>query len=253
MDATDNNLIDVRLAEIRTIARGTNLYRLQALSDTRLPSAAAGAHIDVHLANDLVRQYSLVINSPAETDYVIAVKQDAASRGGSAFIHQNFKVGGALKVSAPRNHFPLDETAPFTTLIAGGIGITPIYSMVQRLISLRKSWSLHYASRSRADMAFLAELPDTPHVHKHFDDESGGAFLDVARIVNEAPNKSHFYCCGPMPLMQSFEKVAASVPSERKHVEYFTAKETASMSSLQPESRGRSSTGSSAAATSRTI
>lgn len=225
----ESQLIEVRLSEIRHVARDINLYRLRAIGSTDLRSGTAGGHIDVHLSNGLIRQYSLVINSRSEKDYVIAVKEDAASRGGSTFIHKSFQVGMTLTISGPRNHFPLNEAAPHTVLIAGGIGITPIYSMVQRLVALEKAWVLYYASRSRADMAFIGELLNMPNVHCHFDDESQGAFLNIRTIIHTAPNGSHFYCCGPMPLMQAFETEAIAIPTERKHVEYFGAKDTPSL------------------------
>jgi ferredoxin-NADP reductase len=200
-DSGATGLIDVRLSEIRDAARDTRLYRFAPIDRAPLPPWSAGAHIDLHLANGLIRQYSLVLEDRTATDYVVAVKRDTASRGGSAYIHAELRVGAALQISAPRNNFPLDEIAAHSVLIAGGIGITPIFSMMQRLIHLDRPWSLYYACRSRQDMAFLDALPTAPHVHLHFDAESGGAYLNLQDIVTSAPPGAHFYCCGPLPLM----------------------------------------------------
>src|SRR3954470_24095074 len=103
----DSALIDVRLTAIRYAARDTNLYELSRPDDGVLPAAEAGAHIDLHLPNGLVRQYSLTLPDPAPTRYVIGIERDAASRGGSKYIFDQLKVGTALKISAPQNHFAL--------------------------------------------------------------------------------------------------------------------------------------------------
>src|SRR4051794_6910722 len=111
-------LIKVRLSDIREAARDTRLYRFEPIGQTPLPPWSPGAHIDLHLVNGLIRQYSLVLEDRAAPDYVVAVKRDAASRGGSAYIHAELRVGTALEISAPRNNFPLDESAAHSVLIA---------------------------------------------------------------------------------------------------------------------------------------
>jgi ferredoxin-NADP reductase len=223
--------IATHVADVRELARNTRLYVLQALAG-ELPPAAAGSHIDLHLANGLVRQYSLVISRPGTSQYEIAVKLDERSRGGSSLIHSSLRVGDRVDISAPRNHFPLDEAAPHTLFVAGGIGITPIYSMLHRLRSLRRSWELHYACRSKVDAAFLDELANYGEVHFHFDDENDGRFFDVKRVFATTDPMASFYCCGPSPLMEAFEREAASanVPSTNVHMEYFTAKEPLTLS-----------------------
>jgi ferredoxin-NADP reductase len=160
---------------------------------------------------------------------VIGVKLDAQSRGGSTYIHGNFRVGTACRISPPRNHFALHEQAAHSVLIAGGIGITPIFSMVQRLIRIGRPWDLYYACRSRADMAFLDDLSGLPTAHLHFDDEHNGAPMDLRDIVTMAPADAHVYCCGPMPLTTAFKQAAAALRPERVHVEYFTPKEAPSL------------------------
>jgi ferredoxin-NADP reductase len=218
-------LIDVRLTAIRYAARDTHLYEFSRLDGQPLPAYAPGAHIDLHLPNGLVRQYSLIEAEPDPLRYTVSVKRDPASRGGSRFVHDELRVGRTLKISPPRNNFPLVEDAPHVLLLAGGIGITPIWCMVQRLERLGRPWTLYYAARSRADMAFLHALEAMTPAQFHFDDENAGTVLDVARIVAEAPKDAHLYCCGPTPMLKAFEAATADWPREQVHVEYFTPKQ----------------------------
>ena len=217
-------LIEVRLIAIRYAARDTSLFEFQSIDGRPLPVYEPGAHIDLHLPTGVLRNYSLTVAAPEPSVYTVGIKRDPASRGGSRFIHDELRVGTTLKIGGPRNNFRLREDAASTVLIAGGIGITPIWCMVQKLNTLGHEWHLHYACRSREDMAFRQELERMPQAALHFDDESGG-FLDVAAIVAAAPTDAHLYCCGPAPMLQAFETATKEWPSEQVHVEYFTAKE----------------------------
>ncbi len=218
-------LIEVRVADVRTAAQDTKLYELRSADGKPLPASEPGAHIDVLLPNGKQRQYSLTVCEPNPERYLIGVKRDPASRGGSAYMHDEVQAGQTLKIRPPRNHFPLVENAPHVVLIAGGIGVTPIYCMAQRLAGLGRSWELHYSCRSRADMAFREELSKFKEAHLHFDDESGGKFLDMAAIVAKAPKDAHLYCCGPMPMLKAFEAATAEWPRTQIHVEYFAPKQ----------------------------
>lgn len=218
-----HELIEVRLVSVRYAARDTNLYEFQRSNGKPLPSTSAGAHIDLYLSQTLVRQYSLVNDGDEPSAYLIGVKRDPASRGGSTYMHDQLRVGDLLKISPPRNNFPLDETVEHTVLIAGGIGITPILCMLQRLQTLGKSWTLHYSSRSRVDAPFLDKLSNMPAVNLHFDQENPGKFLNLASIVAKAPVGSHFYCCGPLPMLKAYEGATSELPREQVHVEYFSS------------------------------
>src|SRR5690606_3453931 len=125
-------------------ARDTYLVELTPPGGGVLPAATPGAHVDLHLGNGLIRSYSLVSPDRQPTRYLVAIKRDAASRGGSRYVHEHLRVGTVMKVSAPRNHCPLREDARHTMLIAGGIGITPIWCMVQHLEAAGASWELWY-------------------------------------------------------------------------------------------------------------
>ena len=223
-DQVKDSPLSVRLNAIRYVARDTSIYELTNVAGTPLPPYAPGAHIDLHLPNGIVRQYSLLEPEPSGETYSIAVKRDPASRGGSRSVHEELRVGQTLTISAPRNNFPLVENASHVILLAGGIGITPIWCMAQRLHKLGHSWALHYACRSRADMAFVDALAEMGKAHFHFDDENQGKVLDVGSIVAAAPRDAHLYCCGPTPMLQAFEQATASWPRAQVHVEYFTPK-----------------------------
>ena len=219
-----DELIDVRLTAIRYAARDTNLYEFQRPDGKPLPDYKPGAHVDLHLPNGLIRNYSLIVARPDPGVYTFGIKRDPASRGGSRYIHDELRVGKTLKISMPRSNFPLEEDAKHTILLAGGIGITPIWCMVQRLQELGRSWQLYYSCRSRADMAFLDALEGMAPSQFHFDDESAGKFLDIAAIAAEAPKDTHLYCCGPTPMLNAFEAATKDWPREQIHVEYFTPK-----------------------------
>jgi vanillate O-demethylase ferredoxin subunit len=200
-------------------------YELRPVDGTVLPPFTAGAHIDLSLLNGLVRSYSLVNPQSERHRYVIAVQKDRASRGGSNWVHEHFRVGDLLVVNGPRNNFALDESAEESVFIAGGIGITPILSMIERLGAIGRDWELIYCSRTRAGTPFLEALEALPRVRFNFDQEPGGRMLDIAGAVRAAPANAHLYCCGPMPMLDAFEKATKDLPRERVHVEYFTAKE----------------------------
>ena len=203
---------------------------LRPLESNVLPPFTAGAHVDLHLPTGLVRSYSLLNTQSERHRYVIGVQRDRTSRGGSAWVHDKLRVGDPIKISGPRNNFPLTEDAPQSILIAGGIGITPILGMVRQLDALGRPWVLHYCTRTRAGAAFIDELEALAAngrgvIRFNFDEEPGGATLDLAALAVAAPKDAHLYCCGPLPMLAAFEAATAAWPREQVHVEYFTAKE----------------------------
>lgn len=231
--------LELRIVAVRYAARDTLVFELESPNGALLPGAQAGSHIGLHLQNGLQRQYSLVETGPELRRYVIAVKRDAFSRGGSSFMHDVLRVGEIVKVDRPRNNFPLAEDARHTILIAGGIGITPILSMARRLNELGRSWSLVYSCRAREFAAFLPELEALGHAHLHFDAENSRV-LDFASVLSDLPSHAHVYCCGPGPMLASFEQATSAFSPEQIHVEYFTAKEEAAVSGGYSVSLARS-------------
>ncbi len=218
-------MIDVVVRRVVDEAQAIKSYELAPAADRPLPAFEAGAHVDVALGDGLVRSYSLIGPLGDPGLYRIAVALDAHSRGGSSHLHQSVAPGTRLRISAPRNHFALVEDAANSTLIAGGIGITPIWCMVQRLNQLKRPWQVHYACRTRAAAAFVPALTDAAragqgHVSFWFDDEQGQP-MDIAGIVRTASTDTHLYCCGPASMMGAFRDAAAAESSDRIHLEYF--------------------------------
>ena len=191
-----SRLIKARLVAVRFGARDTNLYEFVSSGGVPLSPAEPGAHIDLHLPNGLIRKYSLLESVSTPSSYVIGVKRDAKSRGGSSYLHEQIRVGSTLTISTPRNNFPLAEDAPHTVLIAGGIGITPIWCMWRELKSRGRSAQLVYACRTRADALFLGEVSADAGACLSFDDENPGGFLDIGGMLAGVPAHSHLFCCG---------------------------------------------------------
>jgi vanillate O-demethylase ferredoxin subunit len=215
---------DILLFDLRPPAR-----------DLALPGFTAGAHIDLHLPGGLVRSYSL-INPQGETHrYVIAVNKDSASRGGSRYLHEAARVGDCMTIGRPRNNFELAEDAPHSVLIAGGIGVTPLWCMVQRLAQLGMSWQLYYCARTRDQAAFLDEIESLgrragARLVLNFDHEPGGKILDLQAVMHDAPRKAHVYCCGPSAMLAAFQEASTGWPQEQIHLEYFSASTPAATS-----------------------
>jgi ferredoxin-NADP reductase len=154
------------------------------------------------------------------------VKKASPSRGASAYLHDELRVGAEIEIAPPRNNFALHESATHSVLIAGGIGVTPIWSMLRRLIALGASWELHYASSTHEDAAFLDEFrqlaeADPARVNLAFSREPGGQRLDFREIVAAAPQGSHFYACGPAGMLDAYELATAGLPHEQVHMERF--------------------------------
>lgn len=219
--------LSLRVIRMEWEAEGVISVALARPDGGELPAFAPGAHIDLILPNGVTRSYSLSGDPADRLRYVVGVGLDAKSRGGSSYIHNQLRVGQILQVSEPRNHFPLVEDAPMVVLIAGGIGITPLYCMARRLAALGRPYEMHYATRNAARMAFLPQMRALGGpVHVHYDEEQGGSPLDVAAIFSRYPAGTHYYCCGPVPMLAAFEAAgaAAGIPDANIHVEYFTAK-----------------------------
>lgn len=213
-------------------AEGIHSLELVAAGGGELGAFTAGAHIDVHLPGGLSRSYSLINSQHERRRYVIAVSKDPKSRGGSRFIHESLRVGQVLECSLPRNNFELHEDAERSLFIAGGIGITPILGMIRRLGELNRPYQLHYCARRRTVAAFadeIAALADSRQVRLNFDQEPGGTQLDISAVVAAAAPQTHLYCCGPVPMLDAFEKATASRDPRFVHVESFTGRHEAAL------------------------
>ncbi|MFD5794627.1 PDR/VanB family oxidoreductase [Streptomyces diastatochromogenes] len=169
-----------------------------------LPAWEPGAHVDLLLGPGLERQYSLCSDPADRSAWRVAVLREPAGRGGSAHVHGQLGVGDKVRVRGPRNHFRL-EPAPRYRFVAGGIGITPILPMLAAAEAAGAEWSLLYGGRSRGSMAFTTELARYgDRVALAPQDESG--LLDLGPVLDEVPDGTLVYCCGPAPLLDAVEE-----------------------------------------------
>jgi ferredoxin-NADP reductase len=190
-----------------------------------LPAWAPGAHVDLVLAEGLVRQYSLCGDPDDLSTLHVAVLREEAGRGGSQHVHDDLGEGDVVHVRGPRNHFPLVQADRYL-FIAGGIGITPILPMIAQAEAAGDDWQLVYGGRTRSSMAFQAELQDRypGKVVIHPQDEAG--LLDLPTLLAD-PGATAVYCCGPEGLLAAVEERCASLPKGTLHVERFAPKDGA--------------------------
>lgn len=224
--------LKLRVQQIRFEADGVCSYEFVAAEGGALPTFNAGDHIDLHLPQAHIRSYSLA-NAPSENQrYLVAVRREAAGRGGSAYMHDSLRVGTVLESTAPSSDFPLNESAEHSIFIAGGIGITPLLSMIYRLEALGKSWRLHYAGRSPAATAFLREIDQLDRgrgwVSYSFESEHKER-LDIASIAASADPATHLYCCGPAPMIDAFVEAGRTRSPATVHYERFAAADAPAM------------------------
>jgi vanillate O-demethylase ferredoxin subunit len=220
--------LDVRVARRTVEATDICSYELVAVDGKPLPSFSAGSHIDVYLPNGLIRQYSLCNDPAAAHHYLIGVLRDPVSRGGSQAMHDQVREGDTLRISVPRNHFPLAHEASHHLLLAGGIGVTPILCMAERLAMIGASFELHYCTRSPDRTAFrdrIAASSFNDRVHFHHDDGPPAQLLNIPEIVAWPKAGLHLYVCGPKGFMDAVLGAARAKGwnSETLHFEFFTA------------------------------
>ncbi|WP_109468398.1 cytochrome P450/oxidoreductase [Albibacillus kandeliae] len=220
---------NVRVAEVRREAEGILGLTLEDAQGRPLPKWSAGAHIEL-CVGDFDRKYSLCGDPEAET-YQVAILREEAGRGGSRHIHETLKAGAEIRLRGPSNLFRLDAAASHYVLVAGGIGITPILAMADRLKAEGKSYELHYAGRSKATMAFLDRVARDhgAALTLYADDE--GRFMDLAGMVAGLGEAAQIYSCGPKGLLTALEDLTTDLPQGTFHFEHFSG----GASGLDPE------------------
>jgi ferredoxin-NADP reductase len=215
--------VRVTVAAKHETATGIMAFELAPLSGP-LPSFQPGAHIDLHLPNGLVRQYSLV-NGPDETDvYRIGVKLSEQSSGGSSCLHADVREGDILAISEPHNNFTLRRDAVRTILVAGGIGVTPLLAMAKTLERSGLDWVLHYFAQGTDHVAFtpeLARLGDGVVLHLGHGPDATAA--ELTTILGAPGEYSHVYICGPGPMLDAARAIASASgwTDDTVHFEYF--------------------------------
>ena len=212
----------LRIARAFDVAEGVRAFELVLADGSELPPFTPGSHVKVQAPNGALRKYSLC-NDPAERQrYVITVKRDTGGQGGSISMHDDAQEGEILPTSLPDNAFPLVDNAKSYLFIAGGIGITPILSMIRSFGELPPApWKLHYLTRSPAATAYRDELASLgKQVRIHHDHGDPAKSFDLWPVL-EKPNTAHIYCCGPRPLMDSVRDMSGHWSPGNVHFESF--------------------------------
>ncbi|MER7106860.1 PDR/VanB family oxidoreductase [Streptomyces sp. NPDC000229] len=212
--------LDLALTRKETLAEGVALLTLTHPAGSPLPEWSPGAHIDLVLGPDLVRQYSLCSDPADRSRWHVAVLREPESRGGSAWVHERLHEGATVRVRGPRNHFAL-EPSPRYLFLAGGIGITPILPMVEEAQRRGADWHLAYGGRSLRTMAFRERLASAygERVSLRPQDTCGALDLDV---LLAAPQPGTLvYCCGPEGLLKAVEQRSSAWPAGALHIERF--------------------------------
>lgn len=205
-------MMNLRVKRIRKLTPDIREFTLAPTGGGLLPGAEAGAHVTVQTPSGAMRRYSLVCSGSALESYVIAVKREPNSRGGSISMHEALREGDNLKVERPENEFGLSD-APAYLLIAGGIGITPIYSMAQALEAKGKPFQIIYCTRSADESAYLPDLQARygSNLTVHHDGGDAALVYDFWDHFEE-PRQVKVYCCGPKPLMEEIQAISGHWP-----------------------------------------
>lgn len=218
-------LLSVEVIDREVVATDIVSLTLRSGNETPLPVAQAGSHIDVHIQDGLVRQYSLT-GQMSET-YQIAIQKEPASRGGSVAMHARFQVGAKMTIGPPRNNFSLIEGSHLSILCGGGIGLTPILAMAWELHTSGRPFHCHLSARSGDRVAFgraLKSLPFAEKIRIYLDDDQAPP-LDISQVIGLDPSNAHLYVCGPTGYMDFVQQEAAKagLAPDQIHVEHFGA------------------------------
>lgn len=220
----DAPVIALRVARADPMTPDVTRFEFTAPDSGDLPEWTAGAHLDIVVAPEYLRSYSLTGDPADRRKYTIGVLHEKAGRGGSALMHRIFTPGRLVFAAKPVNHFPLVEEASHSLLMGGGIGITPMIAFAHRLHALGRDFALHYSCSSRAAAGFLDDLAAAPwadRVFLHLSDEGTRADPD-ALLTGYRPGW-HLYTCGPARYMEAVMAAATrqGYPDAARHLEYF--------------------------------
>ena len=221
-------VLRVVVSEVEKMSELVTKFEFRSLDGSDLPEWAAGAHLDIVVAPEFLRQYSMSGNPQDRGSYQIGVLREDDGRGGSKTMHRIFGEGRKVFVSKPINHFELEEEATNTFLMGGGIGIAPLIAFAHRLHALGKEFELHYSASQFKTAGYLRDLATFPwsdKVRYHFTDQ--GTRADFGAILGCYHAGSHVYTCGPDLYMGAVIKAAekAGFPDEARHFEYFSVPE----------------------------
>ena len=226
--AGDSPVIQVEVRKAEVMADGVTKYEFASLDGAPLPEWQAGAHLDIVVAPEFLRQYSMSGDPADRSNYQIGVLREDMGRGGSKLLHRIFAEGRRVFISKPINHFPLERAATKTILMGGGIGVTPMIAMAHELHRQNRGFELHYSGRARGGMGYLNDILGfawADKVHLHISDE--GSRADLGEIFAGYTQGWHVYTCGADRYMSAVTQAAtqAGFPEEALHLEYFSVPE----------------------------
>lgn len=196
---------------------------LSASNGQALPAWTPGAHIDMFLPGDMIRQYSLC-GSLSSDHYQIAVQLEENGKGGSRYIHESLQSGTEITISEPRNHFPLTDGHSACMFLAAGIGITPFIPMIEHCLANNRPFSLHYAVADMADSLLSNADTELDSVHIH-DKTTTGVRLDIPSVLATASANADIFICGPAGFINDVLSLAEQqgIDSDHLHREFFSA------------------------------
>ena len=220
--------IEVKIEKIIQETPYVKRFRLVPTDHKLLPAFTGGSHIETTIQIEdvsYIRSYSLTSPPTERRYYEIAIRLDSKSRGGSVFWHNNVNIGHTLKISFPRNHFPLSARGRHHVFYAAGIGITPFITMIR---DLRKedTFELHYTAPTKEDCAFYTFLKE------HYPDQCTFYFTRSEQPERLTPSVmathrlgTHVYFCGPNEMIKQFRDAAKELGYQHEaiHFEVFTS------------------------------
>jgi phthalate 4,5-dioxygenase reductase subunit len=219
--------LTLRVQDARTVAQDIREFTLVDANGGELPGYTPGSHLLIQAPTGVTRRYSLCDAPEERARYTIAVKREASGRGGSISMVDGVRAGDTLFASTPRNDFELKEGAPGYVFVAGGIGITPIRSMIRHLVSASdRPWKLYYLCRDAAATAYADEFADPAlrgKVIVHHDHGDPDRSFDLWPVL-EKPRGAHLYCCGPKGLMEAVRDMTGHWSSSAVHFEDFAVR-----------------------------
>jgi len=222
-------VLRVVVSKVENIGGQITQYELRDIEGKDLPEWEAGAHLDVVVAPEYLRQYSMSGNPADRSVYQIAVLLEEDGRGGSKLMHRIFSEGRKIFISRPINHFPLDPAATKSILMGGGVGITPMIAMAHELHAKGSDFELHYSASTKDSAAFEKELSIFEWFDKvciHISNE--GTRANFNAVLKNYQQGTHLYTCGSEHYMNAVTTAAKALgfPEEACHLEYFSVPET---------------------------
>jgi len=224
----ESPVLQVVVSKVDAMTSGVTKYEFRKPDGSDLPVWTAGAHLDIVVAPEFLRQYSMSGDPSDRSKYQIGVLREDEGRGGSKLMHRIFSEGRRIFISKPINHFPLEETAKKSFLMGGGIGITPMIAMAHRLNALNANFAIHYSVQKREDAGFLADLGTMPWIDKlHIHVSAEQTRADFDHVLKGYEPGYHVYTCGPDRYMTSVMEAAErqGYPEKARHLEYFSVPE----------------------------